>query len=128
LKLTQLPARLAVCRLAVDMPSPEWPRGAFLSITRTPHELSIVCDESSVPVDVVAERGWIAFQLEGPIPFDVTGVASSLTAPLAANGISLFLISTYDTDWLLVKESMRARAVAALESAGFGISIAPQSD
>src|SRR5688572_16837698 len=110
------------------MPSPEWPRGAFLSITRTPDELSIVCDESSVPDDVIAERGWRAFQLEGPIPFDVTGVAASLTAPLAADGISVFLISTYDTDWLLVKESVRGRAIAALRSAGFDLPVPPGSD
>ncbi len=79
-----------------------------------------------MPEGVVAERGWIAFQLEGPIPFDVTGVAASLTAPLAAEKISVFLIATYDTDWLLVKESVRARAVAALRDAGFDVSLAPR--
>ena len=126
MKLTLFPARLAVCRLAPDAALPAWPGGAFISITRTPYELSIVCDEASVPGDVLAERGWNAFQLEGPIPFDMTGVAASLTVPLAANGISLFLISTYDTDWLLVKESVRDRAVAALRTAGFDLSVPPR--
>ena len=122
MKLTLFPQRLAVCRLGAHAPLPEWPSGEFLSITRTPAELSIVCDESAVPDGIVAERGWVALQLEGPIPFDVTGVAASLTAPLAANGISVFLIATYDTDWLLVKESTLERATAALRGAGYEIS------
>ena len=128
MKLTLFPTRLAVCRLAPDAALPDWPGGAFISITRTPDELSIVCNESSVPDSVIAERGWSAFQLEGPIPFEVTGVAASLTAPLAAEGISLFLISTYDTDWLLVKESVRERAVAALRAAGYVLSLSPRRD
>ncbi len=105
---------------------PPWPTGEFISITRTPDELSVVCEESAVPDDVVAERGWRALQLEGPIPFDVTGVAASLTAPLAAKGISLFLISTYDTDWLLVKDAVLDRAIAALGTAGFDIAVPPR--
>lgn len=128
MKLTLFPDRLAVCRLASDSPLPQWPASGFISITRTPDELSVVCDESAVPDDVVAERGWRALQLEGPIPFEVTGVAASLTAPLAANGISLFLISTYDTDWLLVKDAVLDRAIAALGTAGFEIAVVPRRD
>ena len=128
MKLTVSPALLAVCRLDANASVPQWPRGAFVSITRTPDELSIVCDESAVPEDVVAERGWRALQLAGPIPFDVTGVAASLTAPLAANGISVFLISTYDTDWLLVKDAALDRAIATLVAAGFEIALPPRRD
>lgn len=123
MKLTVFPARLAVCRLPAHADVPPWSRGAFTSITRTPEELSVVCDESFVPEDVVAERGWRALQLHGPIPFEVTGVAAALSAPLAASGISLFLISTYDTDWLLVKEAVLDRAISALQDAGFEIQI-----
>jgi hypothetical protein len=118
-RLLVTPARLAVCRLAPDAPLPAWPRGIFVSITRTPDELSIVCDEEAVPHDVQAERGWRAVQLEGPIPFETTGVAASLTGALAAKRISVFLISTYDTDWLLVKEASLDAAVAALREAGY---------
>lgn len=121
MKLTLFPAPLAVCRLAADAPVPPWPRGAFVSITRTPDELSIVCDDDAVPEGVQAERGWRALQLEGPIPFEVTGVAASLAGALAADGISLFLISTYDTDWVLVKETALERAVAALTRAGYDL-------
>lgn len=122
MRLSLLPGTLAVCRLAPDAAAPDWPRGAFVSVTRTPDELSVVCDEASVPASVQAERGWRAFQLHGPIPFEVTGVAAALTGALAADGISLFLISTYDTDWLLVKQAVVERAAAALRGAGYEIS------
>ena len=121
MKLTLFAASLAVCRLGPDAPVPPWPRGAFVSITRTPDELSIVCDEGAVPDGVQAERGWRALKLEGPIPFEVTGVAASLAGALAAAGISLFLIATYDTDWVLVKEATLERAVAALTRAGYDL-------
>jgi hypothetical protein len=121
MRLELHPGRLAVCRLAANATLPGWPSGTFVSITRTPDELSIVCDEDSVPVDVQAERGWRALQLIGPIPFEVTGVAAALTSALAASAISLFLVSTYDTDWLLVKESSLERAVEALRNAGYDL-------
>lgn len=121
MKLSLFPGRLAVCRLAANDAVPPWPRGVFVSITRTPDELSIICEESAVPGGVQAEGGWRAFQVHGPIPFEVTGVAAGLTGALAANGISVFLIATYDTDWLLVKESTLERATAALRAAGYEI-------
>lgn len=121
MRLTVAPARLAVCRLPADAPLPEWPRGAFVSVTRTPAELSVVCDDAAVPDEVQAERGWRAMQLEGPIPFETTGVAAGLTGALAAKRISLFLISTYDTDWLLVKEAVLDAAIAALREAGYDV-------
>lgn len=121
MKLSLFPDRLAVCRLNASDEIPQWPRGVFVSITRTPDELSIICDESAVPEGAQTERGWRAFQVHGPIPFEVTGVASGLTGALAANGISVFLIATYDTDWLLVKESTLERATAALRAAGYEI-------
>ena len=122
MRLSLFRNRLAVCRLAADADVPAWLRGVFVSITRTPDELSVICDEDAVPAGVQAERGWRAFQLHGPIPFEVTGVAASLTGALAAKGISVFLIATYDTDWLLVKEAVLERAIAALRSAGYEIS------
>ena len=122
MKLTALPAPVAVCRLASDAAVPEWIRGTFTSITRTNDELSIVCDDDAVPADVQAERGWRALKLEGPIPFGMTGVASALLAPLAAARISIFLISTYDTDYLLLKAETFERALGVLRGAGYEIS------
>ena len=121
IRLAPLAQRLAVCRLAPDAPVPHWVRGAFTSVTRTPDELSIVCDDAAVPSDVKAERPWRAYVILGPIPFEMTGVAAALLAPLAEARISIFLISTYDTDYLLVKEENFTRAGDVLRAAGYAI-------
>ena len=117
--LTLLPQRFAVCRFAPDAPLPAWvfhESATVWSLTRTPRELSLVCPQDDLPPSVeTAERGWRAFELEGPIPFGVTGVIASLTTPLAAAGIPVFVISTYDTDLLLVQEPALARAKSTLE-------------
>ncbi|HEX3108881.1 MAG TPA: ACT domain-containing protein [Thermoanaerobaculia bacterium] len=118
LTLTILPGRYAVCRLPAHQAVPDWAGGAFVSITRTEDELSIVCDESTVPADVQAERGWMCLKVLGPLPFDMVGVAVALTAPLAEAAISVIVVGTFDTDYLLVKEELIARAVAALEGSG----------
>jgi hypothetical protein len=89
----------------------------FWSVTRTDGELSIVCDEGSVPPSCPrVETGWRALRLAGPIDLGETGVMASLAQPLAAEGIALFAISTFDTDYLLVRESDVERALAALDS------------
>jgi hypothetical protein len=121
MKLTILGAPVAVCRLAANAAVPAWARGALMSITRTTDELSIVCDDDAVPHDVQAERGWRALKLEGPIPFEMTGVAAALLKPLAEAHISIFLISTYDTDYLLLKAETFARAVDVLRAAGYDV-------
>jgi uncharacterized protein len=118
LSLLVLEERLAVARLAPDAEVPDWAGGKFSSIARTEEELSIVCDDRSVPQDVTAERGWRVLKVRGPIPFETTGVAAALVSPLAAAGISVFLISTFDTDYLLVKEDRFEGALAALRAAG----------
>ncbi|HEX8927087.1 MAG TPA: ACT domain-containing protein, partial [Terriglobales bacterium] len=96
----------AVCRFgAVDV-VPQWALGGvgFTSVTRTDDELSIVCEETLVPADQQrVEHGWRAFKLQGPIPFEQTGVLSSLISPLAEAGVEIFAISTFDTDYVLVK-------------------------
>ena len=121
LRLSILPAPVAVCRLDADAPLPAWIRGAFTTVTRTADELSIVCDNDAVPSDIQAERGWRVLKLEGPIPFEMTGIAAALLAPLAVARISVFLISTYDTDYLLLKAEVFARAVEVLRGAGYEI-------
>lgn len=121
MRLSILPSPVAVCRLAPDAAMPDWARGAFLSVTRSADELSIVCDDDAVPADVQAERGWRALKLEGPIPFAMTGVAAALLAPLARAQISIFLISTYDTDYLLLKAESFESAVDVLRGAGYEV-------
>lgn len=104
-------------RLAPDAPVPEWAlvTGAFSSITRTGDELSIVCLESGVPAEARAERGWAVLKLAGPFPFTATGVLASLLEPLARAGISVFAVSTFDTDYVLVKRADLGRAIEAIE-------------
>lgn len=115
-----MPERLAISRLAADAEYPEWARpGDLLALTRTRDELSIVCAERYVPPDVRSERGWRAIQTQGPLEFNLTGVLASISAPLARSGISIFVLSTFDTDYVLVKEEGLDRAVTALNSAGF---------
>jgi enamine deaminase RidA (YjgF/YER057c/UK114 family) len=113
-----LPERLAVCRLEGAARVPSWAlelHEAFTSITRTADELSIVCPEEAVPPDVRVEGGWRALKVPGPIPFEQIGVLAGLAAPLAAAGISIFALSTYDTDYVLVKEDDLQRALVALD-------------
>ncbi|HYI12258.1 MAG TPA: ACT domain-containing protein [Thermoanaerobaculia bacterium] len=121
LRISILPDRIAVCRLDPGAEVPSWVRGAFTSVTRTPDELSILCDDAAVPEDVRAERGWRALKVEGPIPFELTGVAAALVAPLAEARISVFLLATFDTDYLLLKEEVFGRGVEILRAAGHDI-------
>ncbi len=116
--LSILPETFAICRLNRDA-VPLW-AGAndFISITRTPEELSIVCRDGHVPLDVKCDRGWRALKVEGPLDLALTGVLASLVDPLAKNQINLFAISTFDTDYLLVKEYNLARACEVLRQAG----------
>jgi hypothetical protein len=117
LHLSLLDGQFAVVRLDASAPLPAAPSTAALwSVTRTAHELSLVCDEQQVPAGARAETGWRAFALEGPIPFDQTGVIASLTVPLAAAEIPVFVLSTFDTDYLLVREVHVERARDVLAS------------
>src|SRR5690242_9028195 len=119
MRLVLLDGRLAVCRLDPGAPVPEWAwRGPVASVTRVAAELSVVCAEDAPPDGVLAERGWLAYQVEGPMPFTLTGVVSGLTTPLAAAGVGVFVLSTYDTDYLLVKAADADAATRALRAAG----------
>ncbi len=122
LLLRLLPGRLAVCRLEAGQPVPAWAlSSAFLSVTRTETELSIVCAEARVPDQARAERGFRAFQVAGPLEFALTGVLESLLDPLARASIPVFVLSTYDTDYVLVREEDRRRSSDALRRAGHRI-------
>jgi hypothetical protein len=117
--LSRLPGTFAVCRLEPGAVLPAWATtGTFSSITRTTEELSIVCDQGVVPDGVRCERDWRCLKLAGPIPFTTVGVLASLVQPLADAGISVFAISTFVTDYVLVKERDFEQAVGALRQAG----------
>jgi hypothetical protein len=112
----------AVCRLEPDAPIPPWAtEGDFFSATRSIDELSVVCRQDAVPEGIVCEPGWRCLRVAGTIPFSLVGVLASLTAPLAEAGISVFAISTFDTDYLIVKEKVLEAAVNALRQQGHAI-------
>lgn len=120
LQLSILSVRLAVCRLVQNQPVPDWATaGNFFSVTRTNEELSVVCNEGLVPSGVQVEGGWRGLKVEGPLDFSLTGILAGLASTLAKAGISLFAISTYDTDYILVKDQDLARTVEALQQAGY---------
>ena len=112
----------AVCQLDQSAELPAWAmRSNLLSITRTADELSIVCDQTEVPDDIKCERDWKCLKVAGPLNFELTGILASLTSPLAEAGISIFAISTFETDYVLVKEGKLALALEVLRQAGHQI-------
>jgi len=123
LNLRRLADTLAVCKLPAQDPIPQWALEAaapsLLSITRTPDELSIVCSEAQVPSGLAdVERSWGCLKVEGPLDFALTGILSSLAAPLADAQISIFAISTFDTDYLMVKQDKLDQAIQILSRKG----------
>ena len=117
LTLSILPQKLAIARLKPTESMPSWCAASnFLSITRTNEELSIVCSQELIPQNLNAEieANWRAFKVEGPLDFSLTGILSSLSAPLAQAKISIFAISTFDTDYILVKQKKLEEATQVL--------------
>ena len=120
LDLQLLPGRFAVCRLGPADPVPEWASapGTLMVLARTAQELSIVCDQRVVPEGVRAERGFRALVVSGPLPFDAIGILASITGVLAAAAIPLLAISTFDTDYVLVRDERVDAASRVLRAAG----------
>ena len=117
--LRQLDGHYSVSRLSAQASVPAWADGdGFVSISRTPSELSIVCLAERVPAEVNASRAWACFELLGPFAFDDTGIAVAVLQPLSDQKIGVFLVATFDTDYLLVQEKDVAAAQQALRAAG----------
>jgi uncharacterized protein len=129
MKLLLLPGLFAVCQLDPNAPLPAWAALAssrLVSITRTSDELSIVCVQEDVPNDVRTERDWRCLMVEGPLDFSLTGVLSALLAPLADAGVSIFALSTFDCDYLLVRAAQLDLAVETLSAAGHPVAAAEE--
>ena len=118
LRLAVLPGEFSVWRLAADAQLPSLESGSFLSMTRTQDELSVVSLSADVPAGAKAEIGWRCLKVEGPLSFETTGVLAELSAPLARAKIPIFVVSTYDTDYLLVKAADLDRACTTLRDEG----------
>jgi len=126
LRLTVLPGEFSVWRLAADESLPSIGSGSFLSITRTNDELSVVSASTDVPVGTRAETGWRCLKVEGPLAFEMTGVLAALSTPLARAEIPIFVVSTYDTDYLLVKGGDLENACTTLLGEGHVIANSTQ--
>jgi uncharacterized protein len=123
--LTVLVAPLALCRLAPTDAIPAWTASSrtFLTISRTPTELSVVADEAAVPADILAARGYRALRVDGPLSLELIGIVASIATPLAAAKVPIFPIATYDTDYVLVHQGALSRAIAELEAAGHRVTL-----
>lgn len=119
LDLHLLEGLYAVCWLEASASIPAWALGeGFVSISRSDEELSVVCLQNRVPLEVKAERDWRCLSLAGPFDFALTGILASALNPLAQAGVGIFAVSTFNTDYVLLKGHQLKRAVAALEQAG----------
>lgn len=120
LRLELLPMPFAVCQLAQDAPMP--PGAPFTFWARTDDEVSLVCPEADAPGAYLRkEDGWRALRVAGTLDFSLVGILSRLTAALAEAGVGVFVISTYLTDYVLVREGQLEAAVAALSAHGHAV-------
>lgn len=119
LTLFLAPERFAVCRLPPTSPIPPLPVTASLvSLTLTPEELSLIVPEYAAPQDAQVSGGWRALRVAGTLDFSLTGILASLATPLAKVGVSIFAVSTFDTDYLLVPDASLEQALSVLRAVG----------
>ena len=119
MRLAVVEGEFGVARLHADDPAPGWAQsGSITSLTRTADELSVVCAAAAIPGGVRAERGWRCLQVVGPLDFSLTGILASIVDPLAAAKVSVFTLSTYDTDYVLVRGQSLGTALECLREAG----------
>ncbi|TCO56717.1 ACT domain-containing protein [Actinocrispum wychmicini] len=116
------PGEYALARLPADAEPPVLPVGdSLVSVTRTPEEISVVCPAAVAPAGAKVDDGWRLLTVRGPLEFTLTGIMAALAGTLAAAGVPIFAVSTFDTDHILVKEVDLGRAVAALREAGHDV-------
>ena len=124
LTLQVLPEEFAITKLDAAAAEPEWVRGGpMTSVTRTADELSIVCLASQIPETMDAERGFACVRVKGPLNFDLVGVLASMVGPLARAGISVFSVSTFDTDYLLLPNKDIESAIECLRAVGHSVQV-----
>jgi hypothetical protein len=125
LELHLLEGPYAVCQLEATAQVPTWAEGqGFLSISRASDELTIVCSQQCVPPWVRAERDWRCFRLVGPFDFTLTGILAAVLNPLAQAGVGVFAVSTFNTDYVLIKSERLEQGIMALSQAGHRVHVA----
>jgi hypothetical protein len=118
LNLQILNEAYALTRLAPDAPPPNWAQGRLTSITRTPLELTVICEQAYVPPGLDTQAGFRCLEVVAEFALDAVGVVAAVSAPIAKAGVSLFLVSVWSTDFILVANADLDRSVAALSDAG----------
>ena len=122
LKLSLLKDKYGICSLPATAPIPDWALNeAMLSITRTKDELTIVCRHDLIPPQCMSDLNWRCFRIDGTFDLYQTGVISSISSTLAEAGISIYVISTYDTDYFLVQEDKLEQTISVLSNSGHSI-------
>lgn len=117
-----LSGKYGVAQLPPDSAMPRWASaGGVFFIGRTPEELSVICEEQFVPDGTKCERGWRCLEVVGPFPLNAVGIAAEFTSILAASAISVLVVSTYNTDYVLLRESALERAIEAIVGAGHSV-------
>ncbi len=122
LKFIILPGKYGVCRLDDTRQIPEEiRRSKFYTITKTSEELSLVCCEDLIPIGVNYEKDWKILKITGPLDFALVGILAAISGILAEEGISIFAVSTYDTDYILIKEPNLEKAITVLRAKGHSV-------
>ncbi|MBE6024379.1 MAG: ACT domain-containing protein [Cellulosilyticum sp.] len=122
LTLKLMEGHYGVCRLEPKSIIPTWcQQGEFFSVTKTMDELSIICLETYIPEDVQVEKEWCILKIVGPLDFSLVGILSKISQLMAECKISIFALSTYDTDYILIKQAKITEAIQALKTAGYHI-------
>lgn len=122
--LELLEGEYSVCRFepGARIPQQDEASGGVYSITSTHLETSVVCSTAAAPAGAICEHGWRALYVKGPIPFGLTGVVSGITTAVAAAGLPVFVISTFDSDLLLLRSETLDDAIEALEANDYSVS------
>lgn len=121
IELVVMQGDYAVCQLPVGSDIPQWVDGEFVSITQTGKELSIICRDNKIPLGVKAERSWALLKIDAVLDFSMVGIIAGISEVLSAAKISIFVMSTYDTDYIMIKRTSLPYAINSLESAGYRI-------
>lgn len=122
LTLALMSKKFGVYKFDSNTEAPDWIyKSTWYSVTKTKDELSVVCDEEVVPREVLGELGWRCLKVLGPLEFEQVGILAKISKVLAENRISIFVVSTYDTDYILVKEDLLEKAINALALYGYEI-------
>lgn len=112
--------RFGICKLGKEEGLPEWVKKSdFISLTWTPEELSIVCEVNCIPENIKVEKPWKCLKVKGPLDFGLTGILAELSQVLAEAGIEIFAISTYNTDYIFIKEKELEHSIKVLSRAGY---------